>query len=197
MTQWWEITPMWHRMVFFGLGVVLLVMGMQTWVWSSLDNAIAILTQDIASLTKRNQEALKNIESLKGVEGEVPGLREKLFSRLQHITVGGEPQDFRREMMDIGKRTGVSVRLWSPQTKMNDDKPSEASLDINVRVEGSFFGTVQFLDELLQLSWIQTVNPLVLVRKQDSDDASLVITEFTIKMAATHRFQQAKDMLKT
>jgi hypothetical protein len=66
-----------------------------------------------------------------------------------------------------------------------------------VRVEGSFFGTVQFLDDLLQLSWIQTVNPLVIVRKQDAGNASLVTTDFTIKGVVSESFLQTKELLKT
>jgi hypothetical protein len=66
-----------------------------------------------------------------------------------------------------------------------------------VRVEGSFYGTVQFLNELLQLSWVQTVNPLVLVRKQETKNSSTVTTDFTIDVLAAGDIQQAQKKLET
>ena len=197
MIQWWNETPIWQRLVIFGLAVALFVLGMHSWVWSSLESSLAMLTHDIAGLTQKNQESIQNIASLRDVERELSLLREKLPPIIQPQPVGDEPQAFRREIVDIGKRTGVSVRLWKPQEKLIDSDQSDISLDIIVRVEGSFYGTVQFLDELLQLSWIQTVNPLVLSRKQDAGNASLVTTDFTIKGVATKRFLQTKEMLKT
>jgi hypothetical protein len=74
---------------------------------------------------------------------------------------------------------------------------SGVSLDIVVRVEGSFYGTVQFLNELLQLSWVQTVNPLVLVRKQETKNSSTVTTDFTIDVLAAGDIQQAQKKLET
>jgi Tfp pilus assembly protein PilO len=197
MIHWWNEIPTWQRFVFFGLAVALFVLGMHSWVWSSLDSSIAMLTHDIAGLTQKNQESIQNIALLKGVEQEVVLLREKLSPTLQQLPVGGEPLAFRREIVDIGKRRGVSIRLWNPPKKMRDSEQSDASLDIIVRVEGSFFGTVQFLDDLLQLSWIQTVNPLVIVRKQDAGNASLVTTDFTIKGVVSESFLQTKELLKT
>lgn len=197
MIYWWNETPIWQRFVIFGLAVGLFGLGMQTWVWSSQENSILLLTRDIADLTKNNQEAIKTIASLKDVEREVVSLREKLPPILQQLPVGVEPQTFRRDVVNIGKQTGVSVRLWNPQKNLLDAKQSDASLSIIVRVEGSFHGTVQFLEELLELSWIQTVNPLVLIRKPDAGNTSLVTTDFTIKGLAPQRFLSTKEMLKT
>jgi Tfp pilus assembly protein PilO len=109
MIHWWNEIPTWQRFVFFGLAVALFVLGMHSWVWSSLDSSIAMLTHDIAGLTQKNQESIQNIALLKGVEQEVVLLREKLSPTLQQLSVGGEPLAFRREIVDIGKRTGVSI----------------------------------------------------------------------------------------
>lgn len=197
MIHWWNEALTWQRLVIVGSAMALFVLGMQSWVWSSLDDSIAMLTHDIAGLTQKNQASIKRIMSFKEVEREVALLREKLPSEIQQLPVGAEPSAVRREIVDIGKRTGVSVRLWKPQPQMAPSEQSEVSLDIIVRVEGSFYGTVQFLDELLQLSWVQTVNPLVLIRKHDANSGSLVTTNFTIKGIASHQFQQTKKLLKT
>jgi len=197
MIHWWNESPIWQRFVIFGLSVGLFVLGMQTWVWSFQENSIAILTQDIADLTTKNQEAIKSIASLKDVEREVAILREKLSHTFQQLPVGPEPETFRRDVVNIGKQTGVSVRLWNPQKNLLDAEQSDTSLSIIVRVEGSFYGTVQFLEELLELSWIQTVNPLVLIRKPDAGNTSLVTTDFTIKGLVPQRLLPTKEMLKT
>lgn len=197
MIHWWNETPTWQRFVIFWLAVALFVVGMYTWVWSSLDSSIAMLTHDIAGLTQKNQEGIQSIASFKDVEQEVSLLRERLPSTFQQLPVGFEPQAFRREVVNIGKQTGVSIRLWKPPKKSIDREQSDSAPDILVRVEGSFYGTVQFLDELLQLSWVQTVNPLLLTRKQDAGNASLITTDFTIKGVTTKRFLQTKEMLKT
>lgn len=197
MIQWWNEAPTWQRFVIFGLVMALFVLGMHSGVWSSLDKSIARLTHDIDGLTQKNQDSIQDIASLKDVEREVALLHEKLSLTFQQLPAGAEPRGFRREIVDIGKRTGVSIRIWNPSKELRNSEQSDGSLDIIVRVEGSFFGTVQFLDDILQLSWIQTVNPLVLVRKQDSGNTSLVTTDFTIKGVASESFRQTKELLKT
>jgi Tfp pilus assembly protein PilO len=197
MIRWWHQTPIWQRFMIFGLAMVLFVLGMHAWVWSSLDSSIAKLDQDIVHLTQKNLEAIKSIALLRDVEQEVAILREKLSPRIQHLPVRVEPQAFRKDVVDIGKRTGVAVRLWKPKKSLMKGDQSDIPLDIVVRVEGRFYSTVQFLNELLQLSWIQTVNPLVLVRKQGTRNSPTVTTDFTIEVFAARDIQQVKEKLET
>ena len=197
MIRWWHQTPIWQRFMIFGLAMVLFILGMHTWVWSSLDSSIFRLDQDIAGLTQKNQEFIKSIALLSNVEQELAILREKLYTRIQHLPVRVAPQAFRRDVVDIAKRTGVAVLLWKPKKSLMKVDQSDVPLDIAVRVEGSFYGTAQFLNELLQLSWIQTVNPLVLVRKHETSNSSRVTTDFTIAVLAVRYIQQAKKKLET
>ena len=197
MIRWWHQTPIWQRFMIFGLAMALFVLGMHTWVWSSLDSSMVRLDQDIAHLTQKNQDAIKSIALLRNVEQEVAILREKLSPRIQHLSLRVEPQAFRKDVVDIGKRNGVAVRLWKPKKSLMEVEQSDVPLDIVVKVEGSFYGTVQFLNELLQLSWIQTVNPLVLVRKQGTSNSPTVTTNFTIDVFAPRDIQQAKGKLET
>lgn len=197
MIHWWDETPIWQRFLIFGMAVGLFGLGMQTWVWSSQDNSIVLLVRDIADLNTKNQEAISTISALKDVEGEVVNLREKLLSTLQPLPDGAEPQRFRRDVVNIGKQTGVSVRLWRPQNNLLDAGQADMSLRIIVRVEGSFHGTVQFLEKILELPWIQTINPLVLIRKPDAGNTSLVMTDFTITGLAPQRLLPTKERLKT
>ena len=197
MIQRWNESPVWQRCLIIGLVVVLFAWGVNREGWNSLDQSMAMIRQDIADLNRKNQESIQSILILKGVEQELSLLRMKLVATPPHLTAGGEPQTFRRETMAIGKQTGVSVRLWKPQKRMIENEPSATSLEIIVRVEGSFYSTVQFLEELLELSWIQTVDPLVLIRKQDANNSSLVTTDFTIKGFTSKRFPTTKDAQKT
>jgi Tfp pilus assembly protein PilO len=197
MIQWWDETPIWQRFLIFGMAVGLFGLGMQTWVWSSQDNSIVLLIRDIADLSTKNQEAIKTISALKDVEGEVVNLREKLLPTLQQLPGGAEPQRFRRDVVNIGKQTGVSVRLWRPQKNLLDAGQEDMSLRIIVRGEGGFHGTVQFLEKILELPWIQTINPLVLIRKPDAGNTSLVMTDFTITGLAPQRLLPTKERLKT
>jgi Tfp pilus assembly protein PilO len=197
MKTWWRQTPTGQRLVLLGLTVVLYVLGMQTWVWSSLDQSIEGIKADIAGLTRSNQESIKKISSLNHVEEEVILLREKLAPHLQQLAVRVEPQAYRRDIVNIGKRTGVVVRLLKPKNSLMASEHSKTAPDIVVKVEGSFHRTVQFLDELLELSWIQTVNPLVLARKPEPNPSSTVTTDFTIHVLATRDIQQVKEALET
>lgn len=194
MMHWWHDTPVWQRIVICGFSMTLCVLGMYTLVWGSLDGPIAMVNHDLAELNQENQEAAQSIALLKEVEQEVFLLREKISQTIPQLPIKIEPQAFRRVVANIGKRTGVTVRLWKSQKPLIDSEQSDGSLYIVVRVEGSFYGTVQFLNELLPLSWIQTVNPLVLSRKQGAQNEAMVTTDFTITSIVSKRFQQTKEL---
>ena len=180
MKAWWLHTSSWQRLIILGLTVALFAVGMQVGVWSSLNQSIERLHEDIARVTRETQVAIQKIGMFKEVEGDLTSLREKFASHRQQFPASVEPQSFRRDVVEIGKRAEVTVRLWNPKQSLMEAGEAESSLDILVRVEGSFYGTVQFLDEILQLSWIQAINPLVLARKHLPANSSRVITDFTI-----------------
>lgn len=197
MKTWWRQTPTGQRLVLLGLAVVLYVLGMQTWVWSSLDRSIEGIKTDIAELAMSNQQSIKKISSLNHIEEEVILLREKFAPHLQQLGVRVEPQAYRRDIVNIGKRAGVVVRLWRPKNSLMVSEHAESVPDIVVKVEGGFHRTVQFLDELLDLSWVHTVNPLVLARKPEPNHASTVTTDFTIQVLVPRDVQPAKEDLET
>lgn len=193
----WDQTTAWQRVVLFGFTMILFVMGIQTWVWDSLDQSIIKLDQDIAALTQKNQESTKSIAVLHNVEQDVVALREKLTPGFTPIPRSVGPNAFRKEVANIAKRTGVVVHLWNPQQTFVNAQEPDSSLDIVVRVEGRFYDTVQFIHDVLKLSWVQTVNPMMLARKQDNSGDSIVKTDFTIKGFVSKEIQQMDDLLKT
>jgi hypothetical protein len=58
MIHWWNEAPTWQRFLIVGSAVALLVLGLQSWVWSPLDHSIAMLTHEISCLTQKNQASI-------------------------------------------------------------------------------------------------------------------------------------------
>ena len=193
----WNQTTAWQRFVIFGLLMILFVVGIQTWVWNSLDQSIITLDKDIAELTQKSQESRKSIVVLQNVEHDVLALREKIALGFIPLPMSIGPNAYRKDVVNIAKRTRVVVHLWNPQQTFGNAQELDPSLDIVVSVEGRFYDTVQFINDVLKLSWVQTVNPMKLARKQDGSDASLVKTDFTIKGVVSKEIQQTDDLLKT
>mgnify|MGYP000554285688 CR=1 FL=1 len=193
----WEQTTDWQRFVIFGFTIILFVGGMQTWVWESLDYSMNTLDQDIEELMQKNQESTKSIVVLQSVEDDVVALRDKLALDFTPLPMSIGPNAFRKDVANIAKRTGVVVHLWNPQQTFANVQELDSALDIVVSVEGRFYDTVQFIDDVLKLSWVQTVNPVKLARKQDGSDTPLVKTDFTIKGVVSTEIQQTDDLLKT
>ena len=193
----WEQTAAWQRFVIYGVTMILFVVGIQTWVWDSLDHSISRLDQDIAELTQENQELTKSIVVLQNVEQDVMALRDKLALGFTPLPMSIGPNAFRKDVANIAKRTRVVVHLWNPQQTFANVQELDPVLDIVVSVEGRFYDTVQFIDDVLKLSWVQTINPMKLARKQKGSDASLVKTDFTIKGVVSKEIQQIDDLLKT
>ncbi len=193
----WDQTTAWQRVVLFGFTMILFVMGIHTWVWDSLDQSIITVDQDLAALTQKNQESTKSIVVLHTVEQDVVALREKLTPGFTPVPRSVGPNSFRKDVATIAKRTGVAVHLWSPQETFVNTQEPDSSLDIVVRVEGRFYDTVQFIHDVLKLSWVQTVNPMMLARKQDNSGDSIIKTDLTIKGFVLKEIQQMNDLLKT
>lgn len=197
MNNLWQQTPTWQRSVFIGLAVMFVIVGIHAWLWSPLNQSIALITHDIAVLKQENEESSRKIALLKEVEHEVVQLREKLLPHLHQLSDKVEPQVYRRAIVEIGKRTGVTVRLWKPTHSVADGEIRKSPLAIEVKVEGKFYDTVQFLEGLLKEAWIETVNPLVLTRKHQAGDSAVVTTDFMIHGTGAIGLQQAKEALKT
>ncbi len=193
----WDQTTVWQRVVLFVFTMILLIMGIQTWVWDSLDHSIMKLDQEIAALTHKSQESTNDIAVLHNVEQDVVALREKLAPGFTSLPRSIGPNVFRKDVVNIANRTSVVVHLWNPQQTLVKTQEPDSSLDIVVSVEGPFYDTVQFIHDVLKLSWVQTVNPMKLVRKQSNGDDSLVKTDFTIKGFVSKKIQQMDDLLKT
>ncbi len=149
--------------------------------WRSMDQSIEMLQQDVARLDLESQGLIQKIGSLKGIESDVRTLRENLSSHVSQFPEHIESNSFRRNVVEIAKRRNVTVRLWKPEVPLRDLQHSQTSIPITVKVEGDFKGTLQFLDDLRQLSWVQSIPSLVVSREQGSEDSSFIITNIAIQ----------------
>ena len=196
MDEWWHQTPIGQRLGLFGLVVLLYLLGMHTWSWKPLDQSIEVLQGEVARLQQDSQQSIQKLASFKKLEGEVTELREELLPRIQQFPANLEAQVLRRDVVKIGTRSGVTVRLWKPNSPLADTENSVTPLGITVRVEGGFHDTVQFLDDLLELSWVQGLEHMVLTRKKGSSHGSTVTTDFTIYGLTPRGLQHIKELLE-
>ncbi len=183
MKTWWIQTPTWQRYMLIGLAMAVFVTLLYVWVWNPLQVSIANAHHEIAEVTKKTQVSLKDIAALRDTEQDVAILREKWDPLVQQVPTDTDPTLVRREVVNVAKRAGVVVRLWKPQhSSVNMNPEGSVGLpDIIVKVEGSFQNTTEFLHELLELSWIHTINPLVIERQHSTGLTTIVATDLTIR----------------
>ncbi len=197
MKTWWQQTSTLERLVLVGVVGIFMMLGMYTWVWTPLNQSIERISHDLTALNQKNLKTMEKISLLRGVKQEVATLREKLLPHLHPQSVNAEPQSYRRDVVAIGMRNGLSVLLWKPKQIRTDGAIGRSPLSFEVRVEGKFFDTVQFLDELSNVSWVRAVNPLTLARKHQAGDSGLVTTDFVITAIDSKGHLQAEEALDT
>ena len=196
MNGWWHQMSSGQRLALFGLVVVLYLLGMHTWFWGPLDQSIEVLHGEVERLKQENQHSIQTLASFKKLEGEVIELREELLPWVQQFPANLGSQVFRRDVVTIGRRSGVTVRLWKPNTLLVDAERSKTPLGILIRVEGEFHDTVQFLDDLLEFSWVQSLEYMVLSRKQGWPRGTTVTTDLTIYGLTPKGLQHIQDLLQ-
>ena len=196
MIDWCKTLSMWHRLGLLGVGLLVCLLGLQIAIWQPMCQSVEVLQQEITRLDQESQGPTQKIGSLKSIERDITELRENLSSRVQQFPKYVESKTFRRDVMDIAKRRSVTVRVWKPEASLMGLQHSEISIPITVNVEGDFQGTVQFLDELRQLSWVQSIDSMVMVRKQGSENSSLIITHIAIHGLTPWGIEHVQKLLK-
>lgn len=196
MVQWKSLT-IWHG---FGLlvGVILIcLLGLHLMMWQSMNRSLEALQQEVALLDQEGQGLIQKTASLKSIESDINVLREKLAARVQKFPEYIESKVFRRDVMEIAKRRSVTVLVWKPKGPLTGLQHSEDSIPITVRVEGSFQGTVQFLDDLRQLAWVESIPSIVLAGRPENEDSSLVITNLVMQGLTPLGIEHVHQLLKT
>lgn len=197
MRAQWKSLSIWHR---FGLllGVLLVcLLGIHLMMWQAMNRSLEELQQEVARLDQEGQGFIQKTASLKAIERDINALRESLAARVQKLPEQSESKIFRRDVMEIAKRRSVTVRVWKPKGPLTGLQHSEDSIPITVRVEGNFQGTVQFLDDLRQLAWVESIPSIVMAGRPENEDSSLVITNLVMHGLTPLGIEHVQQLLET
>lgn len=197
MTAQWKALSIWHR---FGLlvGVMLVsLLGIHLVMWQAMSHSLEELQREVAHLDQEGHGFLQKTDSLKAIERDINALRENLAARVQQLPEHIESKVFRRDVMGIAKRRSVTVRMWKPEGPLTGLQHSEASIQIAVRVEGNFQGTVQFLDDLRQLAWVESIPSIVMAGRSEKEDSTLLITNLVMHGLTPLGIEHVQQLLKT
>ena len=193
---WWKALLIWHRIGILGVAAFVCLVMMHLNIWRPMNQSIEVLQLETSRLDQESRGLIQKIGSLKGLERDVAQLRKNLSSRVQQFPKNIELKSLRRDVMEIAKRGGVTVRVWKPEVPLMGLQHSETSIPITVRIEGDFQGTVKFFDELRQLSWVQSIASLVMARRQGSGDLSIIITNIAIDGLTPLGIEHVKKLLE-
>lgn len=193
----WKTLSIWHR---FGLlvGVMLVcLLGIHLVMWQAMSLSLEELQREVARLDQEGHGLLQKADSLKAIERDINALRENLAARVHQLPEHVESKVFRRDVMGIAKRRSVTVRVWKPEGPLTGLQHAEASIQIAVRVEGNFQGTVQFLNDLRQLAWVESIPSIVMAGRSENEDSSLLITNLVMHGLSPLGIEHVQQLLKT
>jgi len=193
---WWKSLSIWQRLSFSGVAMMACLLVLHILIWHPMSQSIEVLQQQMARLDQESQGLVQKIGSLKAIEKDITELRENLSSRVQQFPESIDSKTFRRDVVEIAKRRGVTVRVWKPEAPLMKLQHSEISIPITVRIEGDFQGTVQFLDELRKVPWVQSIASLVMARRQGSEGSSLIVTNIDIQGLTPLGIERVQKLLK-
>lgn len=197
MMAQWKALSIWHR---FGLlvgAILVCLLGIHFVMWQTMSQSLEELQREVAHLDQESHGLIQKTDSLKAIERDINALRENLAARVQQLPEHIESKAFRRDVMGIAKRRSVTVRVWKPEGPLTGLQHSEGSIPIAVRVEGNFQGTVQFLDDLRQLAWVESIPSIVMAGRSEKEDSSLLIMNLVMHGLTPLGIEHVQQLLKT
>lgn len=197
MIMVWKSLSSWHQLSLLAMGMIVCLLGVHLVMWQSMEQSIDMLQQEVVHQDLESKGLIQKIDSLKGIERDITILRENLSSRVRQFPENIESNTFRREVVEIAKRRNVTVRLWKSEIPLSDLQHSQTSIPITVKLEGDFQGTLQFLDDLRHLAWVQSIASLVISRGEGREDSSFIITNVAIQGLTPLGIEHVQELLKT
>lgn len=192
----WRSLSIRHQLGFLVVAMLVFLLGMHLVVWREMDRSIEMLQQETARLDLESQGLIQKMGTLKVLENDITQLRENLSFRVQQFPQNIKSNTFRRDVVEISKRRNVTIRLWKPEVPLMDLQDSETSIPITVKLEGDFQSTLQFLDELRRLPWVQSIASLALSSGQGSEDSPFIITNVAIRGLTPLSIEHVQNLLK-
>ncbi|MGP0592243.1 type 4a pilus biogenesis protein PilO [Nitrospira sp. T9] len=197
MMAQWKSLSLWCRFGFL-VGVMLVCLLVIHFVmWDAMSDSIKQLEGEVSRLDQESRGLTQKTESLKTIEKDVNSLRENLATRVQQFPENIESKIFRRDVIEIAKRRNVTIRVWKPEPPLTELQHSEFSIPIVLRVEGDFQGTVQFLDDLRQLAWVEGIPSITLAGKPDNEHSPLVSTNLVMHGLTPLGIEHVQQLLRT
>ena len=196
MVEWKSLSLCCRFSFLFGVMLVCLL-GIHFLMWDTMNDSIKQLQEEVSRLDQESRGLTQKTESLKIIEQEVNSLRDNLAARVQQFPENIESKIFRRDVIEIAKRRNLTVRVWKPEPPLNQLQHSEFSIPIVLRVEGNFQGTVQFLDDLRQLAWVERIPSITLAGKPDNEHSPLVSTNLVMHGLTPSGIEHVQQLLKT
>lgn len=196
MTEWWKTVSIEYRVSLLVVGILMFLSGMHGLMWHDMQILNEELEQETARLDKAGQVLIQNITLLQSVETDLLELRKDLSFRVQQFPEYKDTKSFRRDVVELAAQKNVTVRVWKPELPLRNLVNAETAIPIAIRVEGEFKKTVQFLNDLRRLSWVQSIGSLILSIKGGSENSPLIITNVEIHGLTPMGMDQIKELLE-
>lgn len=196
MTRGWTKSATSYRLGLTVIVILVCVLGLHMVIWRPIDHSIEVLQQEVDRLDQESQGLIQQIGSLKVLERDISALREILSSQVQQFPKDIRSETFRMDVVDIAKKRNVMVRMWKPEVPLRGLQNTETSIPITIKVEGNFSSSVQFLEELRDLLWVQRIASIVMAKKQGTEESSLIGTSITIHGLTPLSIEHVQKLLK-
>lgn len=193
----WKSLAVWDRCGLLVGMMLVCLLGIHFVMWQTMNHSLEELRQEVALLDQESQGLIQKTDSLKAIKRDMNALRENLAARVQQFPEHLESQVFRRDVMEIAKRRSVTVRAWKPEGPLTGLQHSKSSIPIALRVEGNFQGTVEFLDDLRQLAWVERIPSFVMDGRPENENSPLVITNLVMHGLTPIGIEHVQQLLKT
>ena len=194
MERWSQVSTS-RRWVLLGVGVLLCLVALYVFLWSVFLDEIDRLKSDIQQLEQENRAARFKTTALQSVDQQLLHIRRDLREKFQNIPDDVNPQNFRKDVMDLSRNLNVTMNSWKPETLGLREEQVPKNLEIAIRIKGGFFQGISFLRGLEKLPWVQSISSVKAVRLSMENGESTISMDIKIQGMTPWVFEQVKKLL--
>ena len=194
MLKWPQVTAS-RRWALLGVGVLFCLMALYVFLWSPFLDDIDRLKADIQQLEQENRAARFKITALQDVDQRLRLIREDLREKFQNLPDDVNPQNFRKDVMDLSRNLNVTMNSWKPDTMVLREEQLPKNLEIAMKIKGGFYQGVSFLRGLEKLPWVQSISSVKVVRMPMGSGETTISMDVKIQGIHPSVFEQVKKLL--
>ena len=194
MLKWFQVTAS-RRWVFLGVGVLFCLIALHVFLWSPFLDDIDRLKADIQQLQQDYRAAHFKITALQDVDLRWLRIRQNLREKFQNLPGDVNPQNFRKEVVDLSKNLNVTMNSWKPNTMVLREDQIPNHLEIAIKVKGGFYQGVSFLRGLEQFPWVQSISSVKVLRMTMGNGETTISMDVKIQGIPPSVFEQVKKLL--